>query len=182
MGAMQKYGSGGFVSTTSGSGTAADPYVMRAGTVGKQITVVPTCDTSAYASGDLIADTIEIPNAVSFLGGTAILQSVHIQDESNQGVAFTIYISTASTSFGTINGAPNITAANQRNVVGHVNVATTDYATAINSIKHGQVNNIGLEVQANAASTSLYMAIVNGTGTPTFTASALRIKLSFLQD
>src|SRR5437868_1053400 len=87
------------------------------------VTVTLTTDTSAYASGDLIADTQVIgSNVVDQAGGAVILDSLTIVDEDAQGVKLYVIISSAVTSMGTENSAPNISDANARNILGYVPV------------------------------------------------------------
>lgn len=156
---------GGTLRTTSGTGNS--------------VTVTCTLDTSAYASGDLIMDTTAITDAVDRAGGYATLDSISILDEDAQGVALTIVLLSASTSCGTINSAPNITDANLRsNYLGIVNVATTDYVT-FSGAKLGTVRDLGLTLKAASNTRTLYFAILNGAGTPTFTASGLKITFNF---
>ena len=46
------------------------------------IAVTPTCDTDAIPDNDVIFDWVEIPNAVAVIGGTAIIQSIHLLDKA----------------------------------------------------------------------------------------------------
>lgn len=151
--------------------TAGDPA---------SVTVTHTLDTSAYASGDLIADTQAIAGATDVQGGYCRLDSVTILDEDDQGVALWLVFSSASTSFGTENSAPNISDANARNVLGAVPIATTDYVD-IGGAKVACLRNIGLTMKAASSSTTLYVAIVNSTGTPTYTATGLQATYTFSQ-
>lgn len=144
-------------------------------------TVTLSLDTSAYASGDLTADTQVISStAVDQAGGVAILDSITIVDEDAQGVAQTIIITSASTSMGTENSAPNISDANARNILGVVAVAAADFVT-ISGTKVATIRNIGLHCKAAAGSQALYVAVLNGSGTPTHTASGVRMQLGFRQ-
>ena len=188
------HGTGQELATTSGAGTAADPFVQSIGTtpaasevhIGQVtaptdvISVVPVCDTNAYASGDLIADATAIAAAVRVTGGRAILQSLTIIDADAQGVAFSIYFMSTNTTFGTFNAAPSISDANiAAGLLGRVDVATTDYTT-LNGSKIVSLKNIGLVIEVPA--TTMWFAIVNSTGTPTFTASGLKFVFGLLQD
>ena len=71
------------------------------------VTVTPTVDTSAYASGDLLFDSAEVAAAVRANGYCAVLQSVTVLDKADQGVAFTLLIANAATDFGAANSAPD---------------------------------------------------------------------------
>jgi hypothetical protein len=142
------------------------------------ITVTPTLDTSAYASGDLVADPVEIANAARSLGGRVRLDSIVVLDGDDQGVALNFVFTQVSTTFGTLNSAPNISDANLATVQGHVAFATTDYVDA-GGAKIGTRSSLGLMMECPTGSASLYMAIVNGAGTPTFTAAGMSVKLGF---
>lgn len=143
------------------------------------IDVTLTTDTSAYASADLIADTQEVAGAVATAGGYAKLESVAVLDEDDQGVAFDIFFMQNSTSFGTENSAPNISDANARsNVLAKVAIATADYFD-FGGAKLASVANIGRIVKAASGSTSIYVAVVNGAGTPTYSATGLKLRLGF---
>lgn len=159
---------------------AGENVIGKVGAPDIVVTVTPTCDTNAYASGDLIFDSTEIANAVRANGGQAILESVTIIDKADQGVAFTLLLANAATDFGTLNTAPDADDAECATVVGWVPVATSDYVD-LGAAKVACIRNIGLLVQAGGATTSLYVAAVNGTGTPTFGASDLVVMLGFLR-
>lgn len=140
------------------------------------IDVTLSTDTSAYASGDLIADTQVITNAVDVPGGCGVIHSLVITDEDDQGVAFDVYILQNSTSLGTENSAPSLSDANSRsNFLARIQVATSDY-TDLGGFKVAALNNLWRTVQAASGTRDLYVAVVNSTGTPTFTASGLKFR------
>lgn len=140
------------------------------------IDVTLSTDTSAYASGDLIADTQVITNAVDVPGGSGVLHSLVITDEDDQGVAFDVYILQNSTSLGTENAAPSMSDANSRsNFLARIQVSTSDY-TDLGGFKVAAFNNLWRTVQAASGTRDLYVAVVNSTGTPTFTASGLKFR------
>ena len=141
------------------------------------ITVTLSLDTSAYASGDLLADTQEVTNYLSIAGTTSYLQSMTVVDEDDQKVGFDVYFLSSNVTMGTENSAPSISDANSRSILGFVSVAAADYkdlgGTAIASIK-----NIGLTLTGPSG---LWIAVVNGTGTPTYTASGVKLRLGFVR-
>lgn len=144
------------------------------------VTVTPTLDTSAYASGDLLFDSTEIANAVRANGGCAILESLTIIDKADQKMAFTLLFANAATDFGTLNSAPDPDDTETATVIGHVPVSTGDYID-LGGASVACVRNIGLLLMAGAATTSLYIAGVNGTGAPTYGASDLIFQIGFLR-
>jgi hypothetical protein len=141
------------------------------------ITVTLSLDTSAYASGDLLADTQEVTNYLSVAGTTSYLQSMTVVDEDDQKVAFDVYFLSSNVTMGSENSAPSISDANSRSILGFVSVIATDYkdlgGTAIASIK-----NIGLTLTGQ---TGLWVAVVNGSGTPTYSAAGVKLRLGFVR-
>jgi hypothetical protein len=143
----------------------------------KTITVTLTPDTAILASGDIIADT-QIIAGVARSGGDAVqLQSITLVDEDDQGAALDIYILSTSASLGTENSAPNISDANARNVEAVIPVATGDYKD-LGGVRVVNLGNLWKVLQT-VGGRDLYVAVVNGAGTPTYTASGLKLKLGF---
>lgn len=159
------------------------PGTTDRATVGKTtyIDVTLSLDTSAYAAGDLLADTQAIANMtrVADLGG--VLQTIQIIDKDDQGAAFDIYFLDANNTFGTENSAPSITDANAAAIFGKVSVATTDY-TDLGGVRVATISNCGLAVKPVSGTNGGYLAVINGSGTPTFTASGVVLRLGILQD
>lgn len=145
------------------------------------VSVTLTLDTSAYASGEVLADTQEVAGAMRLPGGTAILQSLTVVDQDDQGVAFDVYLLGANVAMGTENGNPSISDANALSIQAMIPVAAADYRDLV-GVRVAQINNIGAVVRAAAAATSLWVAVVNGTGTPTYTAGGVKLIFGFLRD
>lgn len=148
---------------------------------GDVITVTYTLDTSAYASGDLLADTQALSTtACDQNAGCVRIDSITIVDEDAQGVALYVLIHSASTSMGTENSAPNISDANARNILAIIPVATTDYVT-VSGTKVATLRSLGTIVKTAAGSQALYTSLLNGTGTPTFTATGVTAQFGITQ-
>lgn len=133
-------------------------------------------DTSAYSSGDLLVETQSIPNAFRTTDGSGRLDSLVLIDEDDQGAALDIYFMDAAVSFGTKNSAPSPTDTQARSVLCMVPIATSDYKD-LGGVRIATKLNIGAIVQAVAGTANLYVAVVNGTGTPTYTVNGLRLRL-----
>jgi hypothetical protein len=168
-----------------GAANAVDSHlstasVLLVGASDTVVTVTPTLDTNAYASGDLLFDSTEVAGAVRANGSTAILQSVTITDKADQKVAFTLLIANAATDFGTLNAAPDPDDTEAVTVIGWVPVAATDYVD-LGGASVACIRNLGLLLKAGGATTSIYIAGVNGTSTPTYAASDLVLQLGLLR-
>jgi hypothetical protein len=162
--------------------SAGENHIGEVGSKSAVVAVTLSTDTAAYASGDLIADTQQIDAFFRKADGTGIINSINIIDEDAQGVALYIIFMSTSTSLGTENSAPNISDANlTAGFQGIVSVATTDYVT-ISGAKVATIRNIGLPVKAVSGTDDLYIAVLNATGTPTFTAAGLEMRIGVLLD
>ena len=147
------------------------------------IQVTPTLDTSAYASGDLICDVTTITGAALGTGGLCELVSLTIVDQDDQTAsAYTVYITNLSTTWGTFNAAPTLSDAGALGIQAIIPIDTADWKD-LGGFKIAQpriAQNIGC-ICKTSGSANLYLTIVNGAGTPTFTASGIKVTLGFRQ-
>jgi hypothetical protein len=147
------------------------------------IQVTPTLDTSAYASGDLICDVTTITSAAFSSGGLCELVSLTIVDQDDQTAsAYTIYITNLSTTWGTFNAAPTLSDAGALGIQAIIPIASGDWLD-LGGFKIAQprvAQSIGC-ICKTSGSANLYLTIVNGAGTPTFTASGIKVPLGFRQ-
>lgn len=141
--------------------------------------VTVTTDTSAYAAGDLIAETQAVLACMKADDAPGMLQSVTVLDESDQGAAFTIYFLDQGVTFGTENAAPTITDANARAILGFVSIDAADYKD-IGGCRVACKTGIGLMLKPQPGSDDIWIAIVNGAGTPTYAADALKLRLGIV--
>lgn len=143
------------------------------------VDVTLSLDTSAYASGDLLADAQLVAACVRANDVPGVLHSILVIDEDDQGAALDLYFASASSTFGTENSAPSISDANARTLLGFVSVATADYKD-LGGVKVAFKSNVGMTVVPATGTDDVYVAAINGTGTPTYTASGLKLRLGFL--
>jgi hypothetical protein len=160
-----------------------DPAVTKLNSLGNTVhrAVTFSLNTSAYTASDLLAETQQIDGFFRVADGTGIIQSITLYDQDDQGVPMTIYFLDANVSMGTENSAPSISDANALNILGWVDVLTGDWKD-IGGVRVASIRNVGLPVKAASGTDDLYIAIVNGTGTPTFTASGLKASIGALLD
>jgi hypothetical protein len=144
------------------------------------ISVTLSLDTSAYTSGDLIADAQEVASVFLTSGGQAELVSVLVVDEDDQKAAIDIYLTSSSSSWGTENSAPTITDAVARSIQAHIPIANADYKDlgGVSVAQPRVAQNVGV-ICEGSASTSLYIAVVSNGSTPTYTASGVKVILGF---
>jgi len=146
------------------------------------IDVTLTTDAEAHADNDVIAQSIEIPNAVSVDGGSAIIQSVMLLDEDDEAPAVDLIFQTDNTALASDEGEViNISDANARDILGFVNVSSwSDLVGCQIAVK----SNIGLVVKAASTTKSIWVHAVNrsgGTYTPAATTD-LKMRIGIIKD
>jgi hypothetical protein len=139
--------------------------------------LVLSLDTAQYASGEVLADTQELTDAVRVQGGTGVIHSILVQDDDDQGAALDIIILDANTSIGTENSA--VTMADNDNILGSVSVLASDYVDMANS-QHACLTNVGIVVKSKTDQSLFVAAVSRGTGT--YTASGITLRFGILQD
>lgn len=139
------------------------------------IDVTPVLDTSAYADNDVLFVPVAIPayRADGANGPARKLVSVVILDEADQAQDIDLIFFDGNVTLGTINGAVNISDADARKILGSVSVVIADYCDTINS-QVATKRDVNLIMQNPA-----YIGGVLRSGTPTYAASSLKIKLGF---
>lgn len=147
----------------------ADPYVVD---------VTLALDTSQYASGDVLAIPQEVKGAFPDKGIARKLVSVQVLDEDDQNQVLDLAFFSANATLGTINGAVNISDADMRLMIGYVVIASGDSNDTINS-RVFYKNGINQIMQPAYGSNSLWVGAICRGGTPTYTASGIRLKLGF---
>ena len=181
MASFPKTGTGGEFLAASGDGSKSSPFVemVSVGDVRDVLDLTLSLDTNIYADGDVLADTQSLASFFRVAGGVTLLESVHVLDEDDQGIAFDLIFLNASTSLGTENSAPNISDANARNIIGRVPVATGDY-TDIGTSRVATVGALNRVLKAASDSTTIYVAAISR-GTGTYTAAGIRLKFGIKQ-
>lgn len=160
---------------------AGENHLGQVGTHTKIVAVALTLDTSAYAAGDVMADTQVVSNALRVNDGTGILQSITLLDKDDQTAAqIDLVFLSANVSLGTENAAPSITDSNAESILGIVSLASTDFVD-VGGAKVATKVNIGLPLVAAAAGKDIYVAAI-ARGTPTQTSAGIVLRLGILQD
>jgi hypothetical protein len=141
------------------------------------ITVVPTLDTSILANNEVFMAAYEIPGVFN-KGLGRKLQSVVVADTDDQNVAFDLIFSNASITLGTPNSTVTINDTDAAKIVGSVRMVVATHAyDLINSTLFTQ-GSLGIVLQPTESG-SLWVSGVVRSGTPTFTAAGMKIKLGF---
>ena len=140
------------------------------------ITFTPTLNASVLANNEVFMVDYEVKGVFN-KNLPRKLTSIVVLDGDDQNVAFDLVFSSAAITLGTANEVVSISDANAANVLGVVKfVVATHAQDLINSIVFVMAN-IGLIMQGT--SSSLFVSAIVRSGTPTFTAAGMKIKLGF---
>lgn len=144
--------------------------------------LTPTLDTAIYAANDVLFVPTELKDVGAMAGGVVSLRGLMALDEADQtAFAFDLVFFRSNVTLGTINAAVSITDANASEIVGVVKVLATDIEDLVNGTLYFQ-NNLNVQMKLAANTTSLWVAAILRSGTPTFAASSMKLKLAFTQD
>lgn len=166
--------------SVAGAQPAGEAYV---GMVGYSKTIVSVALTMTAGSGDdgsIVADMTAVASAARVNAGFCILESLVLLDKDDVGGAVWVLFASKSTTLGTKNSAPSISDANAEYIYAAVKIEATDYVDVggakiatlgIGSTKLGQV------IQADAATTTIYVGILRAQAASSYTASGLTLKI-----
>jgi hypothetical protein len=144
------------------------------------ISVTLSLDTSgAYATGDVLADTQVVTGAFRIADGRAVLRSLTVHDEDDQGIALDLVFLSANVSIGTENAAVSVTDANARSILGIVSIAGADFID-LGGVRVASKTAIGLMLEAASGVADLYVAAISR-GVGTYTAAGIVLRLGLEQ-
>lgn len=164
--------------------TAPQAGELHVGEVGGNTTlfsVTPTLDTSAYVAGDVLFDRTVLTNFFRKNDGTGILQSIQVIDGDDNGVAIDFYLQTTNQTLGTANAVPSISDANAAEILGPFSIAAADYKD-LGGVKVGKISGLAQAIKSVSGARTLYISAVVTSGTPTFTASGMVLRIGALLD
>ena len=139
--------------------------------------VTLSTDTSAYANGDLLADTQSVSDAFRFIDGTGLIRSLTVIDQDDQTLyTFSVWFLDGTGSLGTENSAPSATDAVCLTVLAKVDFATTD-GLDLGGSKVYSKTGLSIPVKAITGTDDLGIAAIVTTGTPTHSASGIRVRM-----
>lgn len=140
------------------------------------VSVTLVTDTNAYADNDVLVIPQEVTNFFPVAGGTRVLHSVHLLDEADQGQDIDLIFMDANGTLGTINSAVSINDTDAAKVIGKVSLLIADYTDLVNSM-FATKGNLATILTAASGSRSLWIGAVLRSGTPTYAAASLKLKL-----
>lgn len=140
------------------------------------IDVTPALNASILADNDVFMAAFEIPQVFN-KGLPKLLHSVVVLDTDDQATDFDLIFSNAEITLGTPNSAITISDADAAKIVGSVSMLAASHSyDLINSTLFTQGN---LAIIMKGVTSSLWVSGVVRSGTPTYTAAGMKIKLGF---
>lgn len=154
---------------------------MTVATVGlvDVVDVTLSLDTNAYADNDVLAAPQEVTNFFRTAGGVVELVNVTLLDEDDQGQDIDLVFMNATGSLGAENAAVGPTDAVAGTILGIVSVVSADYSDLANS-QVATKRDLRLFLRG-ANSTSVWVGAICRGGTPTYTATGIKLKLGIIR-
>lgn len=145
----------------------------------RNVDFVPVLETSVLANGDVFFIPTQVPGCFK-LGEPAKLISIQVNDTDDQGVSFDLYFFNATATLGTLNAGITISDADAAKAIGQASfTAAANGTDLINSWLYVKTFDEGILMTPVDGSSSLWVAGVVRSGTPTYSASGFKIKLGF---
>lgn len=148
------------------------------GKVSENIDVVEftlVADTNQYSDNDVLAiSALTGAQLARVPGGCFEIVSATLHDADDQGTEVMLFFTTNGTTPGTINAALSAADSVFDDIQGYLHFAT--YEDLINS-QVCNLKNQGLILQCADGMTDMYVFAVVRSGTPTYSASGLKVKL-----
>lgn len=144
--------------------------------------VTLSTDTSAYANGDLLADTQTISGLFDGADGTGMVRSITVVDQDDQTLySFSVWFLDGTGSLGTENSAPSAADAVCLTAHAKVDFATTD-GLDLGGSKVYSKTGLFVPIKAVAGTADLGIGVIVTTGTPQHTASGVKVRIAYQLD
>ena len=151
-------------------------------------TITPDTHTEEAAVNESVFQADELANFMSEKGGTAIIQSIVVLDDDNNGNSLDIVFMDTD---GLLDASDDATVIDVDDTADVASAAIVDSILGVVSISNyfdgvfwqvGQKDGIGLAIKAASTTRSIYISAINRGGTATWTAAGLRLKIGYIQD
>ena len=144
--------------------------------------VTLSTDTSAYANADLLADTQSVDAVFRANDGTGSIKSLVVVDTNDQTLyTFSLWFLDGTGSLGSENSAPTAADAVCLTVLAKVDFATTDGLDLGDSKVYSKTG-LSIPVKAIQGTNDLGIAAIVTTGTPTHSATGVRVRIGIELD
>lgn len=132
-----------------------------------------TTATTAYSAGDVVGAGWSLANAVDAAGGTGKVRAIRIVDKADMMTGITLWLATASITFGTDNAGPSVSDADALKIRSSITLGFSD----LGGCRVATVDSIVLPYECDA--TTLYVYAITNVG-HTFYGAATDLPIWFL--
>jgi hypothetical protein len=158
---------------------ASDQSTVQVETDIKYVDVTLSLHTNAGEALDLLADAQIVAACTRANDVESLLQSLVVIDEDDNGAVLKIIFLSASTTLGSEGAALGPADSVAREILGIVDIAAADYMDGANW-KVASKNNLGIVIKPASGTDDCYVAVQLVSGTPTFSASGIRLRMGFI--
>jgi hypothetical protein len=145
----------------------------------RTVDFVPVCETAILADNDVFFVPIQVPGCFK-AGEPAKLIFVQVVDTDDQGTDFDLFFYNDSATLGTLNAAVTINDTDAAKAIGFVSMtAAANGVDNVNSWLFTKFLDEGIPMTPVDGSSSVWVGGVVRSGTPTYTATGMKIKLGF---
>ena len=145
------------------------------------IEITPTTYAGAVGDNNVIFEDEELTDIVMVDGGRAIIQSITVLDDDDNGAAMDLFFHTRASGIGSEAGAIDSTSTANLGSIKAV-VSITTYSDGINW-QFGHKENIGAIIKTADISRKIYVTAINRSGSSqTYTAGGLILKIGIVRD
>ena len=148
----------------------------------KVFTITPDNHTEEAAVAQSVFQADELENFMSEKGGTAIIQSIVILDDDDNGQSLDIVFMDTTGLLDASDDGTVIDAAD--GVIPDAILGVVTVSNYFDGVlwQVGQKDNIGLSIKSASTTRSIYISAINRGSTATWTAAGLRLKIGYIQD
>jgi hypothetical protein len=150
---------------------------------GITVPITPTLTNgAAYTTGKLLFATTALANAVRVVGGRSYLTGIVLSALPAAVIPpdMELWFFDATQTLGALNADPSVDSAIAASIVGHVDVAASDFHQWTGSNNYiATLDNLNIKMTATGASTSLWVAGIARGSVTWATANPLRLKAKF---
>lgn len=142
---------------------------------GALISLTPTLDAGAYASGDILFVPVELPHVTLDTKGMSILRTLIVQDMADQKQDIDLlFFQSDPGDLGAANAAIAMSDAEFSSFIGHIRIAAADYVSGNANAYATKL--MEMMLAAPVVKKSIWVAGVCRSGTPTYGVSGLTFK------
>lgn len=145
---------------------------------GVSITLIPTLDAGAYADNDVLFVPVKLQDVVVDTKGLAVLRSLFLLDVPAQKQDIDLlFFSRDPGDIGAANAALAMSDAEAQFLIGHISLVAADYVDG--NANAWITKQLELLLGTEVKSKDLWIAGVVRSGTPTYGAAGLTLKLTW---